>query len=114
MQPRVVVVEDELLAWQLVEPGPDALQPERRLMAAVLGVALADYQTYATETDVWGKRRFATIEAWFASDDTYWPFSFVAICETLGLDGPAIRVGIRGCRGRPPIASAGPAFFGRG
>ena len=83
-------------------------------MAAVLGVALADYQMYAAETDVWGKRRFAAIEAWFASDDTCWPFSFVAICEALGLDVPSIRVGIEACRGRPPIASAGPAFFGRG
>jgi len=37
MQPRVVVVEDELLAPQLVGPRPDALQPERRLTSRPAG-----------------------------------------------------------------------------
>src|SRR6266481_5781814 len=86
MQPRVVVVEDELLAPQLVGPRPDALQPERRLMVAVLALALSEYQKYADAKDVWNRHRFAEVEAWFMSDEADRPFSFAAICEALGLD----------------------------
>jgi hypothetical protein len=32
---------------------------------------------------------------WFFSDDTDWPFSFVNICSTLGLDPEYIRRGLR-------------------
>jgi hypothetical protein len=113
MQPRVVRTEDELLVLQLVSPKPDAFLPEKRLMVAVFGVALAEYQKYADAKDVWTQRRFTAVEGWFASDDTRWPFSFVAICEALGLDVPSIRAGIRACQGRPSIASAAPGFFGR-
>jgi|SRR6266446_6844833 hypothetical protein len=114
MQPRVVVVEDELLASQFVGPKPDAFLPEKRLMAAVLAVALADYQKYVAVTDRWRLRRFAAIEAWFNSDDTRWPFSFVAICEKLGLDVPSIRAAIQSRRGSSATTAAGPGFFGRG
>ena len=112
MQPRVVVVEAELLAWQLVRPRPDAFLPEKRLMVAVLAVALAEYQKYAAATDVWKRRRFTEVEAWFASEETRWPFSFVAICEALGLDVSSIRAGVRASQGRASLA--GPGFFGRG
>jgi hypothetical protein len=65
-------------------------------MAAVLGVALADYQQYAEAQNVWKQRRFAAIEAWFASDEVGWLFSFVNICAALDLDVSAIRAGVRG------------------
>ena len=107
-------VEDELLAWQLVGPKPDAFLPAKRLMVAVLAVALMDHQKYTAVDDPTGRRRFAAIEAWFASNDTRWPFSFVAICEKLGLDVPSIRAAIQSRRGSSATTSAGPGFFGRG
>src|SRR5712692_8065678 len=100
--------ESRLLPSQLVEPKLDAFLPEKRLMVAVLAVALMDQQKYAATTDVWGRRRFAKVEHWFMSDDTRWPFSFVNICETVGLDTPSIRAGVRACQRRPLIASTGP------
>jgi|SRR6266849_6671962 hypothetical protein len=108
MQPRIVVVEDELLAPQLVGPRPGALQPERRLMVAVLAHALSEYHKYARAKDVWNRHRFAEVEAWFMSDEADWPFSFAAICEALGLDVSYFRAGVRGRQGSPL-----PGFFGR-
>jgi hypothetical protein len=112
MQPRVGVVEDALLAPQLVGPRPDALQPERRLRVAVLALALGEYQKYADAKDVWNRHRFAEVEAWFMSDEADWPFSFAAICEALGLDVSYVRAGVRGRQGRLLIAL--PGVFGGG
>src|SRR5215510_2909957 len=48
-----------------------------------------------TQTSKKGKRRDQQVgkevAAWFFTDDTYWPFSFVNICATLGLDPAYIR-----------------------
>jgi len=93
---------------------PAAFLPAKRLMVAVLAVALMDHQKYAAAHDPEGRRRFAAIEAWFTSDDTRWPFAFVNICEMLGLDVPSIRAAIQSPRGISVKASAGPAFFSRG
>src|SRR5437016_9746332 len=75
----------------------DAFLPAKRLMVAVLERALGEYETYAARTDWPGRRQFAEVEAWFASDDTGWPFSFVPICEALGLDVPSVRARLRLC-----------------
>jgi hypothetical protein len=62
--------------------------PEKRLMAAVLNDAL----------DVVGapggrhrRKLVRATYAWFASDDTEWPFSFRNICAVLGIDPFALR-----------------------
>ncbi len=73
----------------------DAFLPAKRLMVAVLERALGEYETCAARTDWRGRRQLAEVEAWFASDDTGWPFSFVAICEALGLDILSVRAGLR-------------------
>jgi hypothetical protein len=64
-------------------------------MAAVLAVALDDYQQYAHAQNVWERRRFVAIDAWFASDGAGWPFSFVNICAALELDVSAVRAELR-------------------
>jgi len=81
-------------------------------MVAVLALALGEYQKYADATDVWNRRRFAEVEAWFMSDEADWPFSFAAICEALRLDVSYFRAGVRGPQGRLLIAL--PGVFGRG
>jgi len=41
------------------------------------------------------RRLYAETEQWFASTDTSWPFSFVRICQVLGLDPEHVRSGLR-------------------
>src|SRR6266849_214463 len=98
-------MEATLSTSQLVGSKASAFLPERRLVAAVLGVALADYQKFAAARDVWSRRRFAEVEQWFMSDTTIgWAFSFVNVCAILNLDVSAIRAGVRACPRRPSIA----------
>src|SRR6266849_3883129 len=78
-----------------LQPKTDAFLPAKRLMVAVLERALPEYETYAARTDWRERRRFVEVEAWFASDDTGWPFSFVVICEALGLDVLSVRAGLQ-------------------
>jgi hypothetical protein len=70
-------------------------QPERRLMLAVLEEAVSTFQRNAAVSIRAGRRELANVEAWFASDDTEWPYAFVNICHTLGLDVSALRSGLR-------------------
>jgi len=95
-----IVPETTVLPEQFRQAKTDAFLPAKRIMVAVLERALGEYETYAARTDWPGRRQFAEVEAWFASDDTGWPFSFVALCEALGLDVPSVRAGLRVCDGQ--------------
>jgi len=68
--------------------------PEHRLMLAVLEDAVHLYQVGA-RGDARTRRLHAETERWFAATDTSWPFSFVVICQALGLDPEYIRSGLR-------------------
>jgi len=63
--------------------GSEPVQPERRLMLAVLSDAIVLFQTggsqLARHHDV------ADAHRWILSDDRRWPYSFVNVCETLGI-----------------------------
>jgi len=72
-------------------PRSGALPPERRLMMAVLARALLDLQTHVGTGTPRASRHLAEVEAWFASDDDVWPFSFVSLCLALDLEADAIR-----------------------
>jgi hypothetical protein len=72
-------------------PRAAALAPERRLMMAVLARALLDLQTHAGTGARRARRHLAEAEAWFASDDDVWPFSFVNLCHALDLDASSVR-----------------------
>src|SRR5712692_9191199 len=90
-----IVPETTVLPEQFRQAKTDAFLPAKRLMVAVLERALGEYETYAARTDWRERRRFVEVEAWFASDDTGWPFSFVVICEALGLDVLSVRAGLQ-------------------
>ena len=68
--------------------------PEKRLLLAVLEEAVGTYQRYLMATDRRGRAILADVEAWFASDDTLWLYSFVAICDVLGLEATYVRSGL--------------------
>jgi hypothetical protein len=70
------------------------LQPEKRLMLAVLEDAVATFQKYALSTAPRASADFNEVQQWFAADDQLWPFSFVNICSVLGLDAGRMRRGL--------------------
>lgn len=72
-----------------------SLQPEKRLMLAVLEDAVGTFQKYVFARERTAQRLFSDVEDWFASDDQEWPFSFGNICNALGLDLAYMRSGLR-------------------
>jgi hypothetical protein len=74
----------------------EALQPEGRLMLAVLEGAVSDFQKYATASTGRGRRLFAEADSWLASMSTALPFDFECICQALALEPSAIRTRLRG------------------
>ncbi len=78
-------------------PGVSSLQPEKRLMLAVLEDAVVAYlrgPAFAPDTT-----------EWFASDDTSWPYSFANLCDSLNLDREAVRSALQRRRDRRLVAA---------
>jgi hypothetical protein len=71
-----------------------SLQPEKRLMLAVLEDGVGTFQKYVTSSTRRGQRLFAEAEEWFAATAMDWPFGFEKICEALGLEPAYIRSGL--------------------
>lgn len=63
------------------------LDPEKRLMLAILGDALESYQKDLLARDP----GFRDAEEWILEKESNWPFSFEGICECLGLDASHLR-----------------------
>ena len=76
--------------------GRRRIEPEKRLMAAVLQTVLDDFRGsvyrcaagFPAPTD---RRAYAQARAYVASTDRTWPFSFENVCEALGLDPTVLR-----------------------
>ena len=77
-------------------------------MAAVLDDALHQHRRLARAHTLRAARRRAELDAWFASDDLGYPFSFANVCRTLGIDTAAIREALQPAV--PPPAFAGAAI----
>jgi hypothetical protein len=72
------------------------LEPEKKLMLAVLEDAMACFQKYGSVRDGKGKILFSEAEEWILlehNDD--WLFSFDNICEALGLNPGYVRKGLQ-------------------
>jgi len=72
-----------------------AKRPEVSLMRAVLEDAFACFQSQFISTSTRCLRLAREAEAWFASDATNWPFTFINICMVLGLDSTYVRQGLK-------------------
>src|ERR1051325_3684674 len=70
------------------------LEPEKKLMLAVLEDAIACYQKYALARDGKGKLLFQETEEWIVDENGDWLFSFPNVCETLGFDPAYMRRGL--------------------
>jgi hypothetical protein len=85
--------------------------PERRLMVAVLHEALVDWGRGARDGAGAELVAFRRAAAWFRSADTRWPYSFVNVCEGLGISPSAVRKSLR--RSRPVRRRARAGWLGR-
>lgn len=70
------------------------LEPEKRLVLAVLEDAIASFQKHVRASDGKGKAMFRDAEAWILEDDRDWLFSFTNICEIFGFDPQYVRQGL--------------------
>jgi hypothetical protein len=71
------------------------VQPEKRLLLAILEGGVTDFQKYATATSGVGRRRFAEAQAWFTSTAADGLGDFENICLALELEPSFIRAGLR-------------------
>ena len=84
-----------------------SLQPEKRLMLAVLEDAVGTFQKYVNARERTAHRLFEEVADWFASEDGEWPYSFVNISNALGLDADYLRSGLGRWRERQVAATGG-------
>ena len=70
------------------------LEPEKKLMLAVLEDAVACYQKYLLARDGKGKSLFRETEDWVLEQQDDWLFSFTNVCETLSFEPDYVRQGL--------------------
>ena len=70
------------------------LEPEKRLMLAVLDDAIACFQKYVSAREGRGEKIFGEAEDWFLEENGDWPFAFENICDVLGIDPHYLRQGL--------------------
>ena len=68
-----------------------AITPERALALAVLWEAVLDLAKYRFATRRRQQRLYWDAYEWVTSDNRAWPFSFVNLCDTIGLTVEPVR-----------------------
>ncbi len=100
---------EEVLLPEQLHP-PIRFQPKHRGHVALLYAILSDaircfLEGKGAQTPDCG-RAAREAEAWLFIDDKEWPFSFVNICEFLGLDPTYVRRGLKGWQSSSTATSA--------
>jgi hypothetical protein len=77
-------------------PGERRMEPQKRLMLAVLQTVVDDcrgsaYRQAAGFTPDRDHRAYVAARAYVASTDRTWPFSFENLCDAVGLDAGSLR-----------------------
>jgi hypothetical protein len=75
--------------------GGRSLSGEQRLMLAILADAINIFQGCQATGEVPRGRLFREAEEWIFSSDERWPFSFVTVCDALGIEPQALRRHLR-------------------
>lgn len=75
--------------WETVAK-KDQLEPERKLLLAVLENAIRTYRQYVFTPS----RLLREVEDWLFAEERDHPFSFETICDALGLNAECVRRGI--------------------
>ena len=71
------------------------LEPEKKLMLAILEDAVACFQKYVSARDGKGQVLFQDAEGWIMEENDDGLFSFAHVCETLGFDPAYLRQGLK-------------------
>ena len=74
--------------------GKAYLEPEKRLMLAILQDAIDCFQKYMFARNDRGRAIFDETEQWIMEENADWLFSFEGICEVLGFNPEYIRKGL--------------------
>jgi hypothetical protein len=74
-------------------------------MLAVLEDAVATLARNACGATKSERRALEEVETWCRANDRSWPYSFLNICETLGLDASRLRTGLVEWRAQLKAAS---------
>ena len=69
----------------------NATEPERALAAGVLRQAANDLRRFRNSEDAVGREMHSDARSWFNSNDTAWPYSYLNVCQSLGLSPEDIR-----------------------
>ena len=96
-------ISDESLSAELVLPEQfhdmwqhsGSASPERALAVAVLAEALHDLVRYRFGTNRRTQRLYWEAYTWVMDDGREWPFSFVNLCDRMGIDVAAVRQRLR-------------------
>ena len=72
-----------------------SLEPEKRLILAMLEDAVTCFQIYLTARSGRGKKLFNEAEEWIMTKHDDWIFSFASVCEMLGFNPEYVRQGLR-------------------
>jgi hypothetical protein len=86
-----------VLPEQFYSPAASAVsgRGEVALMRAVLEDAIDCFQKLLGKTDRRSQRLVREAEEWIFSEDLRWPFSFLNICNVLGIDPDYVRRGLK-------------------
>lgn len=90
-----------------------AWSPEQRLCVAVLEKAIRDLDLGNRSDTKNGARIRAEVLGWVDSPDEEWPFSFLSICDYLGVDPDALRRAVHARRLRGPLLAVVRPVSGR-
>ncbi|OGF69860.1 hypothetical protein A3H65_03175 [Candidatus Giovannonibacteria bacterium RIFCSPLOWO2_02_FULL_45_14] len=88
-QPDTLAHEEYLKTFK-----PREMEPEKRVMLAVLEEAVHCFQKYICAKYPKEISLFDDAEAWFMDESDGGLFSFVSVCEILGLDPAYVRKGL--------------------
>jgi hypothetical protein len=65
--------------------------PEVALAKGVLVQAKQDLRRFRAAEDCIGREIYADAYSWVVSDDLWWPYSFLNVCEVIGLSPEVLR-----------------------
>ncbi len=85
---RILASPDEEIA---VSHKPNPTEPEKALAAGVLRQAASDLRRFHQSEDAVGREMHSDARSWFNSNDRDWPYSFLNVCELLGISAEDIR-----------------------
>ena len=68
-----------------------SLEPEKELAGGVLRQAASDLRRFRESANAVGREIYWDAHSWFNSNDTTWPYSFLNVCQALGISPEDIR-----------------------